>query len=39
MLTETRSRHGRTLIIIEGLYSMDGDVPDLPRFLEVKKAA
>jgi 8-amino-7-oxononanoate synthase len=25
------------LIVLEGLYSMDGDYPDLPRFLEVKK--
>jgi 8-amino-7-oxononanoate synthase len=37
MLAETRSRNGRTLIILEGLYSMDGDFPDLPRFLEVKR--
>ena len=25
------------LIAIEGVYSMDGDFPDLPRFIEVKK--
>ena len=25
------------LIAIEGVYSMDGDYPDLPRFIEVKK--
>ena len=37
MLAENSSRNGRTLIIIEGLYSMDGDYPDLPRFLEVKR--
>ena len=37
MLSENRDRHGRALILIEGLYSMDGDYPDLPRFLEVKR--
>ena len=25
------------LVAIEGVYSMDGDFPDLPRFIEVKK--
>ena len=25
------------LIVIEGVYSMDGDFPDLPQFIEVKK--
>jgi 8-amino-7-oxononanoate synthase len=32
-------RHGfrRVLIAIEGVYSMDGDFPDLARFVEVKK--
>ena len=25
------------LIVIEGVYSMDGDIPDLPQFIEVKK--
>jgi 8-amino-7-oxononanoate synthase len=28
-LAEARSRHGKALIVIEGHYSMDGDVPDL----------
>jgi 8-amino-7-oxononanoate synthase len=32
-----RSEFERVLIIIEGIYSMDGDVPDLPKFIEVKK--
>ena len=27
-----RSRHGRALLVIEGHYSMDGDLPDLGRF-------
>src|SRR5262249_60346136 len=26
-------RHGRALLVIEGHYSMDGDVPDLPGFI------
>jgi len=25
------------LIAIEGVFSMDGDIPDLPRFIEVKR--
>jgi len=25
------------LIVVEGLYSMDGDVPDLPHFVEIKR--
>ncbi len=32
-----RRRYERVLIVIEGVYSMDGDIPDLPRFIEVKK--
>jgi 8-amino-7-oxononanoate synthase/acyl carrier protein len=37
MLKEVRGKHRRVLIAIEGLYSMDGDVPDLPRFIELKQ--
>lgn len=37
LLAEIRGRHERVLVIVEGLYSMDGDIPDLPRFVEVKK--
>lgn len=37
LLTELRPRFRRVLIVIEGVYSMDGDIPDLPRFIEVKK--
>jgi 7-keto-8-aminopelargonate synthetase-like enzyme len=37
LLCESRSDFRRVLIVIEGLYSMDGDVPDLPAFIEVKK--
>ena len=32
MLAAERKRHGRALIVVEGHYSMDGDVPDLARF-------
>ena len=37
LLTRARRDFQRVLIVIEGLYSMDGDVPDLARFVEVKK--
>jgi 8-amino-7-oxononanoate synthase len=36
MLTRLRGRHRRALVLIEGVYSADGDVPDLRRFVEVK---
>ena len=37
LLAELRPAYRRVLIAIEGVYSMDGDIPDLPRFVEVKK--
>jgi 8-amino-7-oxononanoate synthase len=37
LLTEHRHRYRRVLIVIEGVYSMDGDIPDLPQFIEVKR--
>jgi 8-amino-7-oxononanoate synthase len=37
LLGELRHDYRRVLIAIEGVYSMDGDYPDLPRFIEVKK--
>jgi 8-amino-7-oxononanoate synthase len=37
ILGEIRGQFERTLVVIEGLYGMDGDVPDLPRFIDVKK--
>ncbi|WP_445000734.1 aminotransferase class I/II-fold pyridoxal phosphate-dependent enzyme [Halomonas mongoliensis] len=37
LLTRHRGQFERTLIVIEGLYSMDGDVPNLPRFIEIKR--
>jgi 8-amino-7-oxononanoate synthase len=36
-LAEIRRRYRRVLIVIEGLYGMDGDFPDLPMFIEVKR--
>src|SRR5262245_21006329 len=33
LLSETRPRGGHALLVIEGHYSMDGDVPDLPAFI------
>ncbi|MEE9359117.1 MAG: aminotransferase class I/II-fold pyridoxal phosphate-dependent enzyme [Hyphomicrobium sp.] len=37
VLKENRSKHKNALILTEGLYSMDGDFPDLPRLIEIKK--
>jgi 7-keto-8-aminopelargonate synthetase-like enzyme/NAD(P)-dependent dehydrogenase (short-subunit alcohol dehydrogenase family)/acyl carrier protein len=37
MLTSLRPHYRRVLIAIEGTYSMDGDIPELPRFIELKK--
>jgi 8-amino-7-oxononanoate synthase len=37
LLAKQRAQYERTLIVVEGLYSMDGDFPDLPRFIEVKR--
>jgi 8-amino-7-oxononanoate synthase len=33
LLGEARPRNGHALLVIEGHYSMDGDVPDLPAFI------
>jgi len=35
-LASSRGSYERTLIVVEGLYSMDGDFPDLPRLLDIK---
>ena len=37
ILGSIRNKFERVLIVVEGLYSMDGDFPDLPRLLEIKK--
>ncbi len=36
-LTSLRPHYRRVLVCIEGTYSMDGDIPDLPKFIAVKK--
>jgi acyl carrier protein len=36
-LAEQRTRYRRVLVIVEGVYSMDGDFPNLPRFIEACK--
>ena len=37
MLQSIRGRYERALIVAEGLYSMDGDVCDLPALIELKE--
>ncbi|MFZ5830497.1 MAG: aminotransferase class I/II-fold pyridoxal phosphate-dependent enzyme [Planctomycetota bacterium] len=37
LLDEFRHEYRRVLVAIEGVYSMDGDFPDLPKFIEVAK--
>ena len=37
LLTEIRGQYRRVLIAIEGVYSMDGDFPDVPHFIDVKE--
>ena len=37
LLTEVRHEYRRVMVAIEGVYSMDGDFPDLPKFVEVKQ--
>lgn len=37
ILEERRGDHRHAIIIVEGLYSMDGDIPDLPRLLHIKR--
>jgi len=37
ILQQQRRQYRYALIVLEGVYSMDGDIPDLPRFIEVKK--
>ncbi|MFV1964566.1 MAG: aminotransferase class I/II-fold pyridoxal phosphate-dependent enzyme [Pirellulaceae bacterium] len=36
ILSEIRPEYRRVLVVIEGVYSMDGDFPELPKFVDVK---
>jgi 8-amino-7-oxononanoate synthase len=37
LLADLRGDYRRVLVAIEGVYSTDGDIPDLPRFIELAK--
>ncbi|HEB97410.1 MAG TPA: aminotransferase class I/II-fold pyridoxal phosphate-dependent enzyme [Sedimenticola thiotaurini] len=37
ILNSRRGEFNRVLIVIEGIYSMDGDCPELGRFVEIKR--
>jgi len=37
ILTDIRGDYRRVLVAVEGVYSMDGDWPDLPQLVEAKK--
>ena len=37
LLGELRGKYRRALIVIEGVYSADGDIPDLAHFVDVKR--
>ncbi|MFK7889657.1 MAG: aminotransferase class I/II-fold pyridoxal phosphate-dependent enzyme [Granulosicoccus sp.] len=36
MLAEHRGSYERAFVLAEGVYSMDGDIPDVPRLIEIK---
>lgn len=37
LLGQVRHQYRRVLVVVEGVYSMDGDIADLPALLEVKR--
>ncbi|MCP5406985.1 MAG: aminotransferase class I/II-fold pyridoxal phosphate-dependent enzyme [Chromatiaceae bacterium] len=37
LLQQNRNRYSRAMILVEGAYSMDGDLADLPRLLDLKR--
>ena len=37
LLADVRHNYRRVVIALDGVYSMDGDYPDLPRFIEIKR--
>lgn len=36
LIQQHRGQHERAVILAEGVYSMDGDIPDIPRLIELK---
>ena len=37
LLGDIRGQYRRAVVAVEGVYSMDGDYPDLPRLMEIKR--
>lgn len=37
VLAEVRKDYRRVLVVVEGVYSMDGDFPEIPKLVEVKR--
>jgi 8-amino-7-oxononanoate synthase len=37
ILVKQRHNFERVLVVVEGIYSMDGDHPELPRFVEIRR--
>jgi len=37
ILAESRRQYERVLVVVEGIYSMDGDFPDLPEIVAIKR--
>ena len=37
ILQDIRGNYEKVLIVIEGLYSMEGDIPDLPKIVDIKQ--
>ncbi|MCU1750286.1 aminotransferase class I/II-fold pyridoxal phosphate-dependent enzyme [Pseudomonas sp. 6D_7.1_Bac1] len=37
VLSNQRQHFERVLVVVEGIYGMDGDYPDLPRFVELRQ--
>ena len=37
LLRDIRAKYRRAVVALEGVYSMDGDFPNLPEFIEVKR--
>jgi len=36
MLADHRGSFERAIVLVEGVYSMDGDIPDIPKLIEIK---